>query len=74
MHYGSPLVEEMVAMLYSHPNLYVDVAQNNWGFPPAHFYRQLQQLVDAGFGKRIMFGSDQMIWPDLIAIAIETIE
>lgn len=74
MHYGSPLVEEMIALLYAHPNVYVDVAQNNWGFPRAHFYRQLQQLVDAGFGKRIMFGSDQMIWPDTIPIAIETIE
>lgn len=74
MHFGSPLVEEMIAMLYSHPNLYVDVAQNNWGFPRAHFYRQLEQLVDAGFSKRIMFGSDQLIWPDTIPIAIETIE
>ncbi len=74
MHYGSPLVEEMIALLYSHPSLYVDVAQNNWGFPRAHFYRQLQQLVDAGFGKRILFGSDQMIWPETIPIAIETIE
>lgn len=74
MHYGSPLVEEMIALLYSYPNLYVDVAQNNWGFPRAHFYRQLKQLVDAGFGKRILFGSDQMIWPDTIPIAIETIE
>lgn len=74
MHFGSPLVEEMIALLYSHPNLYVDVAQNNWGFPRAHFYRQLKQLVDAGFGKRIMFGSDQMIWPETIPIAIETIE
>lgn len=74
MHYGSPLVEEMIALLYAHPNVYVDVAQNDWGFPRAHFYRQLQQLVDAGFAKRIMFGSDQMIWPDAIPIAIETIE
>ncbi len=74
MHFGSPLVEEMIALLYSHPNVYVDVAQNDWGFPRAHFYRQLQQLVDAGFGKRILFGSDQMIWPDTIPIAVETIE
>lgn len=74
MHYGSPLVEEMIGLLYSYPNLYIDVAQNNWGFPRAHFYRQLQQLVDAGFGKRILFGSDQLIWPETISIAIETIE
>jgi hypothetical protein len=74
MHYGSPLVEEMIALLYAHPNVYVDVAQNDWGFPRAHFYAQLKQLIDAGFGKRIMFGSDQMIWPDAMVVAIKTIE
>lgn len=74
MHYGSPLVDEMIALLYSHPNVYVDVAQNNWGFPRAHFYDHLKRLVDAGFDRRIMFGSDQMIWPDTITIAIETIK
>jgi len=31
-------------------------------------------MVDAGFGKRILFGSDQVIWPDTIALAIDTIE
>ena len=30
--------------------------------------------VDAGFGKQIMFGSDQMLWPDVIGQAIEAIE
>jgi predicted TIM-barrel fold metal-dependent hydrolase len=74
MHYGSPFVDEMIAMLYSHPQLFVDVAQNDWGFPRAHFYSQLQRLVDAGFGRRILFGSDQMIWPRAIDVAIDTIE
>lgn len=74
MHFASPLVDEMIAMLYSHPQLYVDVAQNNWGFPRAHFYSQLKRLIDAGFGERILFGSDQMIWPRTIEVAIRTIE
>ena len=74
MHYGSPFVDEMIALLYSHPQVYVDVAQNNWGFPRAHFYAQLKKLVDAGFGKRILWGSDQMIWPRAIDVAIDTIE
>lgn len=74
MHYGSPLVEDTIALLYSHPQVYVDIAQNNWGFPRAHFYRQLKMLIDAGFQTRIMFGSDQMIWPETIRIAIETVE
>jgi predicted TIM-barrel fold metal-dependent hydrolase len=74
MHYGSPLVDDMIALLYSYPQVYVDVAQNDWGFPRKHFYSQLRRLVDAGFGKRIMFGSDEMIWPETIRIAVETIE
>jgi predicted TIM-barrel fold metal-dependent hydrolase len=74
MHFGSPFVDEMIALLYSHPQVFVDVAQNDWGFPRAHFYSQLKRLVDAGYGKRILFGSDQMIWPHTIAVAIDTIE
>ena len=74
MHFGSPFVDEMIALLYSHPQVFVDVAQNDWGFPRAHFYAQLRRLVDAGFGKRILWGSDQMIWPRAIDVAIETIE
>lgn len=74
MHFGSPLVDEMIAVLYSHPQVYVDIAQNNWGFPREHFYSQLKRLIDAGFEERIMWGSDQMVWPRTIEIAIETIE
>jgi predicted TIM-barrel fold metal-dependent hydrolase len=74
MHYGSPLVDEMIALMFSHPQVYVDIAQNNWGFPREHFYSQLKRLVDAGFEERIMWGSDQMVWPQTIRIAIETIE
>jgi predicted TIM-barrel fold metal-dependent hydrolase len=74
MHYGSPLVDEMIALLFSHPQVYVDIACNNWGFPREHFYSQLQRLIDAGFEERIMWGSDQMAWPGTIEVAIETIE
>jgi len=34
----------------------------------------LRQLVDVGLGKRLMFGSDQMVWPGAIALGIEGIE
>jgi predicted TIM-barrel fold metal-dependent hydrolase len=74
MHYGSPMVEQMIAMMFTYPNLYVDVACNDWLMPRAQFYAQLKQLVDAGFEKRIMFGSDQMWWPDAIGEAIGSIE
>lgn len=74
MHYGSPFVDQMIAMMFTYPNLYVDVSCNNWSFPRAQFHDALKRMVDAGLGKRIMFGSDQMNWPDAIGEAIKSIE
>lgn len=74
MHFGSPFVDEMIAMLFSYPQVYVDVAANDWISPRAYFYSQLRRLVDAGFEKRLLFGSDQMIWPQSIELAIQTID
>lgn len=74
MHYGSPLVDEMIAMLGTYPQIYVDVGGMQWYYPREHFYAQLRRLVDAGFAKRIMFGSDQTIWPGVMEPAIAVIE
>jgi len=74
MHAASPLTDEMIAMLFEYPQLYVDVAANDWNMPRAQFYDQLKRLVDAGFSQRIMFGSDQTIFPQAIGLAIETID
>lgn len=73
MHYGSPLVDEMIGLLASYPNVYVDVGGNLWPYPREYVYRQLRQFVEAGFGKRILFGSDQMQWPGLIEESIQVI-
>lgn len=74
MHYGSPMLEEMIAILQSYPQVYVDISPNQWRYPRAYFYKQLRTLVDAGFEKRIMYGSDQMNWPGVIEPAIAAIE
>ena len=37
------------------------------------FYSYLRQIVDAGFGDRIMFGTDQGVWPELIERCIDAI-
>ena len=73
MHAGWPMLDDMVAMLYAYPNLYVDIAVIDWYIPKAEFYFYLKRLIDAGFSNRIMFGSDQMQWPQSISAAIETI-
>lgn len=74
MHAGWPMLDQMVALMWAHPQVYVDVGVINWALPRAEFHSYLRRLVDAGFGQRIMFGSDQMVWPDVIGRAIEGVE
>lgn len=74
MHAGWPLLDDMVALMYAHPQVHVDLGVIDWYVPQPEFYAYLQRLIDAGFGKRIMFGSDQMVWPGAIERAIEAIE
>jgi hypothetical protein len=60
MHAGWPRLESMLALLWAHPNVYVDVAALSAErmIPRTNYHRYLRSLVEAGFGKRIMFGSD----------------
>jgi hypothetical protein len=64
----------MIAMMYQYPRLHADVSTITWVIPRAAFYDYLQAFVRAGLGKRLMFGSDQMRWPDRIGAAIAAIE
>jgi uncharacterized protein len=74
MHAGWPLIDDALATLYAHPQLYVDIGIIDWAFPRKDFYNYLQRLIDAGFENRIMFGSDQMVWPEAVSVAIDTIQ
>ena len=61
------------AMLMLYPNVYADTGAIDWLLPKPAFDSYLRALVDAGFGKRLMFGTDQMFWPDAIGLAVERI-
>jgi predicted TIM-barrel fold metal-dependent hydrolase len=74
MHAGWPMLDDTLALMWTHPQVYVGVGVISYALPRAEFHRYLRRLVEAGFGKRIMFGSDQMVWPDAIEVAIESIE
>jgi hypothetical protein len=74
MHAGWPMLDDTLALLYTHPQVYVGLGIIDYVLPKAEFHRYLRRLVEAGFGNRIMFGSDQMIWPEAIGIALESIE
>lgn len=74
MHAGWPLADDTIGALYAHPHLYVDIGIIDYAFPRKQFYDFLHRLIDAGFENRIMFGSDEMVWPDAVSIAIDTIQ
>lgn len=71
---GYPYRGEMIGMMYQYPQLYGDVSTISWVIPRPAFYDYLEALVRAGLGKRLMFGSDQMRWPDKIGEGIDAIE
>lgn len=74
MHAGWPMLDDLLAVLWTHPHVYVDVGVICWALPRAEFHRYLRRIVEAGFAKRVLFGSDQMVWPDALKLAIESIE
>ena len=74
MHAGFPFLERMVALLRHYPNVYVDISLICWQMPRPVFHQYLKGLVDYGFGKRIMFGSDHVSWPQAIDVGIEGVE
>jgi predicted TIM-barrel fold metal-dependent hydrolase len=74
MHAGWPFLENMIALLNAYPQVYVDVGVIDWTKPRKEFHRYLRGLVDSGHGKRIMFGSDQMVWPEAIEMAVAMIQ
>lgn len=71
---GYPYRGEMIAMMYQYPQLHADLSTISWVIPRTAFYDHLEALVRAGLGKRLMFGSDQMRWPEKIGEAIDAIE
>jgi len=74
MHGGAPYLQETKAIMAVYPQVYVDLATINWILPREEFHGYLRELIVAGFGKRLLFGSDQMVWPEAIGMAVEGIE
>ena len=74
MHAGWPFSDSLIAMLHSFPNLYVDVAVIDWAIQKDEFESYLKRIVGAGFGDRVMYGSDQMVWPDAVGLSIKRVQ
>ena len=71
---GFPRLAETISLMFMYPQVYGDLSTATWIIPRKAFYNYLKGLMDAGFGKRLMFGSDRSKFPELIGESIEAIE
>jgi predicted TIM-barrel fold metal-dependent hydrolase len=74
MHAGYPMIDNMLTLLQASSHVYVDVAGLIWSYPLKEVNRYVERLVDAGFGDRVMYGTDQLGWPKLMAYSISLIQ
>jgi predicted TIM-barrel fold metal-dependent hydrolase len=74
MHAGYPMADDMIALMGANAYVYVDVAGMIWSYPLAEVNDYIKRLVQAGFEKRIMYGTDLMIWPKLLETSLAVIE
>lgn len=74
MHAGYPFLEDTLALMRAYQQVYADLAVINWALPREEFHDYLRRLMQARLGKRLLFGSDQMVWPQAIGMAIAGIE
>jgi predicted TIM-barrel fold metal-dependent hydrolase len=74
MHAGYPMIDNLLTLLQANAYVYVDVAGLIWSYPLEEVHRYIRRIVEAGFEDRVMFGTDQMMWPKLMATSIGVIE
>ncbi len=65
-HAGYPMLEHMIALMGANAYVYVDISGMIWSYPLDDVEEYIKRLVRAGFGKRIMYGTDFMTWPRMI--------
>ena len=70
MHAGWPFIENMIAIMHTYKNVFVDTAFINTALPREELHHVLRRMVGAGLGDRIMFGSDPH--PGAITMSIRT--
>ncbi len=73
MHMGWPFFDEALYMLGTYPNVYMDTSVAVWMLGPDLFHRMLKEAVAAAGSDRILFGSLQMAWPDVIGTSVRAI-
>ena len=72
IHAGENFFENSLRMMDGYPNLYADLGVEMWLHPMTKDFavRFLKSAKEYGFLDRVMFGSDQMVWPEAITSSI----
>lgn len=70
---GGPYAEYAFMMMGMYPQLYTDIALLTWLPPPDVLEGFLRDAKRMGLLDRIMFGTDQMTWPEAIGMAVDRI-
>lgn len=74
MHAGYPMIEHMLALMGANAYVYVDISGMIWSYPLDDVHAYIKRLVQAGFGKRIMYGTDFFSYPRMIEGSMSVIE
>lgn len=72
MHAGENFFENTLRMMDGYPNLYADLGVEMWLHPMTKDFavKFLKSAKEYGFLDRVLFGSDQMVWPEAITSSI----
>ncbi len=76
MHAGLPVFpDETFGILFMFPNVYADISCHAWycDYTRESLKEFLIKAVKYGFVDRLMFGSDEMVWPGAIGLSIDFI-
>jgi len=72
-HSGAVYHERVLVLMSYYPRIYTDLGWVLWGDPLSRRYARefLAKAKEAGCLDRVMFGSDQMQWPQAIGMSIK---
>ena len=72
-HGGYPYLDDTIALMMQYPQVYVDISAIGWLLTRPDFHAYLQRLIQARMEDRILFGTDQMIWPETVGMSIDAV-
>lgn len=73
IHAGYPHKERMMALMAADPQVYAEFGFLTVDYRDSDIWPYLRAFIDAGFEDRILYGTDQMVWPELVTVGIERV-